>query len=106
MSWRAVLYFPSCPAAMTIPSLMAMVRRPVTMNSRAMIAMTTHACTRPRCTSITSAAITISLSASGSRNFPITVTRFRRRATQPSRKSVALVTAYTMQAMKLSTLDS
>ena len=92
-TWKAVLCFPSCPAAMTIPSLIAMVRSPVTMNSRAMTTMATQAATRPRCTSITSAAITMSLSASGSRNLPITVTRFLRRASHPSRKSVAPVTA-------------
>ena len=92
ISWTAVLYLPSFPAAMTMPSLMAMVRRPFTAKSRAMRTMTTHAATRPRCTSITSAAIAMSLSASGSRNLPITVTRFSRRASQPSRKSVAAVT--------------
>ena len=80
-------------AAITIPSLIAMVRSPVTMNSRAMITITTHAATRPRWTSITSAAITMSLSASGSRNFPITVTSPFFRAIQPSRKSVVPVTA-------------
>ena len=72
-TWKMVFCFPSCPAAMTIPSLMAMVRSPVTMNSRAMMTMTTQAATRPRWTSITSAAMTMSLSASGSRNLPMTV---------------------------------
>ena len=51
-TWKAVFDFPSCPAAMTTPSLIAMVRRPVTMNSRAMTTMTTHAATRPRWTSM------------------------------------------------------
>src|SRR5512140_2219198 len=105
-TWNAVFDFPSWPASMTIPSLIAMVRSPVTMNSRAITTMTTQAATRPRWTSITSAAITMSLSASGSRNFPITVTRPVLRATHPSRKSVVPVTAYTIPAMKLFTFDS
>ena len=50
--------------------------------------------------------IAMSLSASGSRNLPTTVTVPVRRATQPSRKSVAPVTAKSPPAMKLFTLPS
>ena len=77
------LFLKCCRASIhgeTSPRLMAMERREVMVMSRASSTTTTQAGTRPRWTIMTSAAMTISLSASGSRNFPTRLTSFRRRA--------------------------
>ena len=63
------------------------------MNPRDNTTITSHAGTRPSRVIITSAAITISLSASGSMNFPITVTSSIRRARKPSTTSAMLASA-------------
>ena len=74
------LGLPLSPAAMTTPSLAAIERSPVIAMSRAKSSTTTHGAMRPMGTIHTSDAITMSLSASGSRNFPSTLTRPRLRA--------------------------
>jgi hypothetical protein len=76
----AVLALPPSPAAMTTPSLAAIERRPVMAISRARRRTTTQGAMRPIGTIQTSDAMTMSLSASGSRNFPRTLTRPRLRA--------------------------
>ena len=58
----------------------------------------THAGMRPSVTIHTNVAVTISLSASGSRNFPMTETMFSFRARNPSSTSVMPASAYTNAA--------
>ena len=72
-------------------------RSPVTRNSRAITAATIHA-GRTSPTSMISAAITRSLSATGSRMRPRSEVRLFRRAHQPSTQSVAIATAKTAVA--------
>ena len=86
---------------MTSPCSIASWRRPVTANSRAMITIATHALTRSSETRLTSAAVTSSLSASGSISLPNVVTLFWRRAIQPSRASVNDASAKTAAASRV-----
>src|SRR5919201_1540928 len=65
-----VFALPSQLAAITTPRSAAIARRPVTASSRAMITIPTHAASRSSDTSEISAAITSSLSASGSMSLP------------------------------------
>ena len=76
----AVLSLPPRLAAITTPSLIAIVRSAVTDSSRAAMMITAHAGTWPSSTIMISVASTISLSASGSRNLPSTLVRPMRRA--------------------------
>ncbi len=73
-SCSAVLILPLSLAEMTSPCAEAMLRRPLIARSRAMSTTTTQAGTRPSATMNTSTAVTISLSASGSRNLPSVLT--------------------------------
>ena len=76
----AVFTLPSQLAEITTPCSAATDRRPVTASSRAMITIAIQACSRSSETSETSAAMTSSLSASGSISLPKVVTSPRRRA--------------------------
>ena len=78
--WSTVLTLPYHDAAMTVPSAEATMRRPLTMNSREMMTNAIHAGRTSSSTSASSAAVTSSLSASGSRNLPNVVTSLRERA--------------------------
>ena len=75
-----VFSFPIQLAAITTPRSAATLRSPVTASSRAMITIATQAARRSSETSEISAAITNSLSASGSISLPNVVTCWRRRA--------------------------
>jgi hypothetical protein len=75
-----VFAFPSQLAEITTPRSAATERRPVTANSRAMITIATHAESRSSETSETRAAVTRSLSASGSISLPKVVSLRWRRA--------------------------
>ena len=75
-----VLALPNQLAAMMIPSLLATIRRPETMNSRATMISAIHEGSVPSSQKASSAAQTSILSASGSRNFPKVVTSLRERA--------------------------
>ena len=77
---NTVLALPNLSAASTMPSSMAMARRPVTISSRHTMTMTTQAGAQFRWTNMMSTEQMSTLSASGSRNFPMLVTMFRRRA--------------------------
>src|SRR5699024_6988215 len=65
-----VLILPDMAAAMTRPFSTAMSRRPVTANSRASTIISAQDGIRPHSTKISIAAVTSSLSASGSTNLP------------------------------------
>jgi len=69
-SWIEVFHFSLLARGDHNPLPRAIVLRPLTMNSRASSTITTHAASRPRRNHHHIAAITISLSASGSMNFP------------------------------------
>ena len=73
---------------MTWPWLAPTDRRIVISSSREKITTTTQAATSPSCTSTMSTESTKSLSASGSRNLPRSLTVPRRRAIWPSSVSV------------------
>ena len=75
-TWKTVLILPQMLAGMTSPCSIASWRSPVTANSRAMITIATQALRRPSWTRLTSAAVTSSLSASGSISLPNVVTDF------------------------------
>ena len=83
---------------MTTPLSAAMVRRPVTVSSRATMRNTTHPGTRSKSTKPMRAAVTSSLSARGSMNLPKSVTSPRLRAMFPSRASVMEARAKTTRA--------
>src|SRR5215471_6955146 len=83
-----VLILPPRLAAMT-PREMTQKRRPVTASSRNRITAVTHQGSSPRADSTTSADPVRALSAIGSAILPKSVIRLRRRASSPSRKSVA-----------------
>src|SRR5665647_1409427 len=76
----AVLALPHLLAEMTTFWMATTIRRPDTANSRAITTIATQADRRLSPTRDTRAAVTSSLSASGSRNAPITVVCCRRRA--------------------------
>src|SRR3990172_620571 len=104
MFWKTVLILPSPEAAITRPPAEARPRRPVTASSRPTITTTRPAAQvgmRPTERSTISAVATRSLSARGSRSFPIRVTCAPRRASQPSTMSV---TAATMKSHAVSWL--
>src|SRR2546430_3184956 len=84
-----VLVLPSGAAAMTRPWLAATERRMVMISSREKITTTIQAATSPSWTRTMSTASTNSLSASGSRNFPRSLTVPLRRASGPSTVSVS-----------------
>ena len=86
----AVLTLPDQPAAMTRPASDASIRRPLTANSRQITIKSAHAGIWPISTNQSMAAVTSILSASGSANFPKSVTRFLARAIFPSSRSVRL----------------
>ena len=67
----AVLILPLHAAAMTLPRSTAMRRSPDTANSRSSTAASAQAGKRPTDVNQHMAAVTSTLSASGSRNFPI-----------------------------------
>ena len=71
---QEVLILPLQPAAMTVPLLAATMRRPLMANSRAMTMNTSQDGIRPQPTKIIMQAVTSSLSASGSRNLPKSLT--------------------------------
>jgi hypothetical protein len=78
------LYLPSSSAASTRPCCAATPRSPVTASSRSAITTAIHAGRRGSggiAASMISTATTISLSASGSRNWPSVVTPWRRAST-------------------------
>ena len=79
-SCNAVLILPPSLAAITRPCADAMLRSPLTARSRPINTTTTQAGTRPSATMKMSTASTVSLSASGSRNFPSMLTWPRLRA--------------------------
>src|SRR5205807_1296937 len=70
-------------------------RNPVITNSRMKMTTTTQNGTTASPTRIANTVITSALSASGSRNFPSSLTRWRLRAMRPSRVSVAAAAEYT-----------
>ena len=72
--WTQVFTLPDHAAAMTCPLAAATLRRLVMMNSRARMMKTIHAGNSRRSAKRTSAAVTSSLSASGSTNLPKSVT--------------------------------
>ena len=72
--------FPNVLAAITTPAWVAPRRSTVTASSRAMMTIATHAGSRPRETSESSAAMISSLSARGSMSLPKVVTDPRVRA--------------------------
>ncbi len=86
--WKTVLALPYQLAAMTSPLLAATMRMPETMNSRAKMMSTGQPGSTASSTSAMSAAATRILSASGSMNFPKSVTSPRLRARYPSIQSV------------------
>src|SRR5207244_4218104 len=99
--WKIVLYLPSSWAGTSTPPVEAMPRSPVTASSRTTMSTTIQAGTRGSrdcAASMISTAATTSLSASGSRNWPSAVVLARRRASQPSRKSVKQATRKTRPA--------
>ena len=69
-----VLTLPLQPAAMTRPLPTATSLRPVTANSRVRTIITAQAGIRPHSTKMSIQAVTRSLSARGSRNFPKSLT--------------------------------
>ena len=71
---QEVLILPLQPAAMTVPLLAATMRRPLMANSLAMTMNTSQDGIRPQPTKIIMQAVTSSLSASGSRNLPKSLT--------------------------------
>ena len=83
-----VFCFPSRSAESTAPRAPATRRSPVTKNSRARIAITSHPGISRWSRSVTNAAAISTLSASGSINWPKAVTKFRSRAIFPSSQSV------------------
>src|SRR5229473_3097979 len=83
-----VLVLPSGAAAITRPWLAPTDRRMVISSSREKITTTTHAATSPSWTRTISTERTSSLSASGSRNLPRSLTMPRPRAIWPSSVSV------------------
>jgi len=83
-----VFVLPRGAAAITRPWLAATERRMVMISSREKMTTTTHAATRPSWTRTMRTERTKSLSASGSRNLPRSLTRPPRRASSPSRVSV------------------
>ena len=83
--WLTVFDFPHMLAAMTIPWSEATRRKPLMMNSRAMMMMTIHAGSCLSCTMQIRAEQTRSLSARGSMNLPKFVTRLYFLAMWPSR---------------------
>ena len=86
--WNAVFFFPIVSAGIINPSVAAIPLRPVTAISRQIMRATIQAFTWWREISIIRQADTKSLSANGSRIFPIGVTLFLLRAKNPSKKSV------------------
>ena len=83
-----VFCFPSLSAASTAPRAPATRRRPVTRNSLARIAITSHPGIKSFSIKVIKAAAIRTLSASGSINCPKAVTKFRSRAIFPSSQSV------------------
>ena len=94
----AVLTLPDLPAAMTFPLLAATIRIELTRNSRAIMMTTATEEASPSSIKAISAAKTSTLSATGSRNLPKSVIRFRLRAICPSRASVTEAAAKTISA--------
>ncbi len=86
-------------AAITIPFSAAMRRKPLIINSRAMIMMTNHAGRRLRSIIQIIAEHTSNLSARGSINLPKFVTRLFLRARYPSNQSVTLATTNRVREM-------
>lgn len=100
VSWKVVFHLPRRSAARTCPASMAIWRRPVTRNSRAIISAVTHTGQMPFAVRKTKAVQTSILSASGSSSFPRGVTRFIFLASQPSRKSVPAAMMKRMRAVR------
>ena len=86
----AVFTLPDQPAAMTRPLSEAIIRNPLTANSRQMTISSAHAGIWPISTNHSMAAVTSILSARGSANLPKSVTRLYFRAILPSSMSVRL----------------
>ena len=86
----AVFTLPDQPAAMTLPLSLAIIRRPLTANSRTMTMSRAQAGIWPISTNQSMAAVTSILSARGSANLPKSVTRLYFRAIFPSSMSVKL----------------
>ena len=88
--WKTVFTLPHMLAAITTPASDAIKRKPLMINSRAMMIMTTQAAKRCWLERQIKAEQTNSLSASGSINLPKFVTKPRARAILPSKRSVRL----------------
>src|SRR5919206_1110427 len=92
-NWTVVLSLPHIDGCMTAPSAATTARRPRMMSSRPTMIAAIQLDTRSAPTSAMSTPETSSLSAVVSRNEPSVVVISQRRASQPSRKSVAAATA-------------
>ena len=88
ITWNTIFHLPTSPALIVYPSAAAILRNPVTANSRLMMMITIHPASSLISTSETNAAEIKSLSAIGSSSVPTVVTCFHRRARYPSNKSV------------------
>ena len=86
----AVFTLPDQPAAITRPLSLAIIRRPLTANSRSSTTSSAQAGILPCSTNHSIAAVTKILSARGSANLPKSVTRLYFRAIFPSSRSVRL----------------
>jgi hypothetical protein len=84
-TWDTIFPLPRPEAGISTPRPAAMLRKPVTANSRPSTIITIQAGTAPSSTRERNAAAVRSLSASGSRRMPSRVTWLRRRAKYPSR---------------------
>ena len=88
----AVFTLPDQPAAITRPLSLAIIRRPLTANSRTRTISSAQAGIWPISTNQSSAAVTSILSARGSANLPKSVTKLYFLAIFPSSRSVKLAT--------------
>jgi len=101
-----IFHLPTDPAGMTTPSAEATLRRPLTRNSRPISSTAIQSGTRSSRTRGSRAAVTSSLSATGSRSLPKTVTWPRLRARYPSSQSVAEASRKITSAIQRSAVPS
>jgi len=107
VAWLAVLYFPHKLAFSTSPSETAMVLSAVIVSSLQIRTATIQPGSQPRGTSIIRVAVTINLSARGSRNAPMTDTSPHFLARYPSMMSVIIApTNIAMVMMQISLLGT
>jgi hypothetical protein len=100
-NWSAVFHLPVSTTWIISPSLDAIARRPVIDSSRDSSSTTNQPGIRPSSAPMTSVAMTMSLSAKGSRSLPMRLSWPRRRASQPSSQSVAAAAPKSRAAKKL-----